>query len=281
MASLSEVRRVPVRLGAVQETLLVPLLGRAEQTRQRTGLIDDPKAVEIVESLDYDFSKWMGTQSLVGATIRAQLFDREVRDFLDQHPDGTVVEIGAGLNTRYERLDNGRAQWIELDLPDSLSLRRQFFEDTERRHMVAANVMDSSWHQELAQHRGPYCFVSEAVLIYLDEPQVETTLRQLVEKFPGSTLVMDTTSAKMVDGQAKHDIMKHLPPESWFRWKCDDPKALDDWGLRLSKSLSLADSPPSTVAAMPWTYRMMLRFVPALVRRMVQGYRINRFVFET
>lgn len=35
-------------------------------------------------------------------------YGRSVADFPAAHPGGTVVEIGTGLNTRCERLDNGR-----------------------------------------------------------------------------------------------------------------------------------------------------------------------------
>ena len=111
---------IAVELGPVQETLLIPLLGPEPSKRKRKrGLVHDPKAVEIVGRLDYDFSRWKGIRSLVGASIRTCMFDEEVAAFLEQHPDGTVVEIGVGLNTRHERLDNGRAHWIEFDLPDS------------------------------------------------------------------------------------------------------------------------------------------------------------------
>ncbi|MEM7180576.1 MAG: hypothetical protein AAF518_06675 [Spirochaetota bacterium] len=47
-----------VELGAVQETLLIPLLGRAMETKKANGILQDTKAVSIVEQLDYDFSKW-------------------------------------------------------------------------------------------------------------------------------------------------------------------------------------------------------------------------------
>ncbi len=43
-------------------------------------------------------------------------------------PEGTVLEIGAGLKTRDERLDNGQASWV--DLTDSIALRRRSFTDT-------------------------------------------------------------------------------------------------------------------------------------------------------
>ncbi|MEL6777615.1 MAG: hypothetical protein AAFO06_10190 [Cyanobacteria bacterium J06597_16] len=50
--------KIPVNLGPVQETLLIPLLGRAVETQKGSGLIRDKKAVEIVDASDYDFSKW-------------------------------------------------------------------------------------------------------------------------------------------------------------------------------------------------------------------------------
>jgi len=271
---------VEVELGPVQKTLLIPLLGRAEETRSGRGLIHDPKSVEIVDALDYDFDKWRNTGTLVGASIRARIFDAEVSSFLERHPEGTVVEIGAGLNTRYERLDNGRAQWLEIDLPDSMKLRERFFSDTERRTMVATDVLQTEWLEQVSNRPPPYCFVSEAVLIYLDESKVRKVVQNLSTRFPGALLITDTTSAKMVDNQHRHGAMKHLRPDSWFRWKCDDPKNIEPWGLRLERSKSLADAPTEVVRAMSLSYRLLLRWAPFVVRRMVQGYGINRFVLS-
>ncbi len=74
-------QKVKVELGPTQTTLLIPLLGRAEETKKPRGLLRDPKAVEIVDALDYDFSKWQGIRSLAGACVRARLFDEEVKTF--------------------------------------------------------------------------------------------------------------------------------------------------------------------------------------------------------
>lgn len=192
--------KIAVELGPVQETLLIPLLARAEETRRGNGIIHDPKAVEIVDSLDYDFTKWHGAGSLVGMTLRTRVFDEQVKRFLNKHPEGTVIEIGAGLNTRFERLDNGTASWIEFDLADSMTLRKVFFQDTERRQMFSGSVLDTDWHQKVLENPSPYCFVSEAVIIYLDGSSVERAIRQMASAFPDSLLVMDGGNAT----QARH-----------------------------------------------------------------------------
>ncbi len=56
-----------------------------------------------------------------------------------------MVEIGTGLNTRFERTDNGQVRWIDLDLPDTIELRRKFFADSDRRNMLAASALEEGW----------------------------------------------------------------------------------------------------------------------------------------
>ncbi|MEM9692761.1 MAG: class I SAM-dependent methyltransferase [Myxococcota bacterium] len=271
-------QRIDVELGPVQETLLIPLLGRARETQKRDGLLQDDKALEIVSRLTYDFDKWEGTQSLQGATFRTLMFDGMVKDFLTRHPDGTVVEIGCGLNTRFERLDNGRATWVELDLPDSMALRRTFFEEAPRLKMIAASVLDPEWLDQL--DAGPTLFVSEAVLIYLEAGEVERALRQIGIRFPGSELIMDTTSSTMVERQARHDVMRTLPETSWFRWRCDDPQSVEAWGLTLKSSRTFVDAEPELVSKLTGWIGIMARWAPWLLRRAIRGYRLNHYVFD-
>lgn len=136
----------PVELGSVQETLLIPLFSRALETARPNGLLKDARAVEIVEQLDYDFSKWPPSSSWSQACVRTRLFDEIALRFLEEHPEGAIVEIGCGLDTRFERIDNGRATWFELDLPDSIALRRSFFEDGPRSGQTDALLVGSGDH---------------------------------------------------------------------------------------------------------------------------------------
>lgn len=266
-----------VDLGPVQETLLIPLFGRAVETARPHGLIRDPKAADIVALIDYDFDKLRRTRTPVGTCLRTHLFDDEVREFLRAQPEGTVVEIGCGLNTRFERLDNGRARWFELDLPDSIELRRRFFEDSPRRTMIAASVLDESWLETVAQTGGPWCFVAEAVLIYFEEADVRRVVERLVRRFPGSILVADTTSTRVVDGRAWCEARRYLPKGVWFRWKCDDPARLAEWGLKLVRSRDFTEVSDDIKARLPLAMRLFARWLPWLMKRKLAGYRINRF----
>lgn len=274
---------VRVELGPIQETLLIPLLARARETeRGERGLLQDQRAVKIVRSLDYDFAKWEGGPSIKGACLRARMFDRTVMDFLDAHPDGTVVEIGCGLDTRFDRVDNGRARWFDLDLPDTIALRRHFFEDEPRRAITTASVLETGWLDQVAATGGPWMFVAEAVLIYLEAPEARRAIVGLAKRFPGARLAFDTTATRLVENQHRHDATRHLPRESWFRWRCDDPREIETWGagLRLLASKSFLDADRSLLRRLPWQFRLPALYAPFLLRHLVGGYRLNLAVVD-
>jgi O-methyltransferase involved in polyketide biosynthesis len=269
---------IKVDLGAVQETLLIPLFGRAQETRKKRGLLRDEKAVEIVDQLDYDFAKWTKARSLVGASLRTRMFDRLVETFLDEHPEGTVVEIGCGLNTRFERVDNGQLRWFDLDLPDVIALRRRFFDDEPRRTMLVGSVLDPEWMDAVAATGGPWLFVSEAVIIYLEPSEARRAIRQIADRFPRGEIAFDTTDRNMVATQGQHDAMRHLSKESWFRWACDDPREVETWrpGLEIIESKTFLDADPDILARLPTPTRLVVRWFPFLMLRKVGGYRLNR-----
>jgi O-methyltransferase involved in polyketide biosynthesis len=265
--------RREVRLGTAQETLLIPLYGRAVETRKKRPLLRDPKAVEMVDSLDYDFSKFDGSRNLGGPVLRGMLFDGWVSEFLHENPGGTVVELGAGLNTRFERHDNGTCHWVDLDLPDSMALRRQFFEPSERRSLVAGSVTEPGWIETVRSHPAPYFFVAEAVLVYLAHPGSEEAIGFIHREFPGSKVAFDTWGKLIVDGQARLDALRQTSAR--LQWSCDDPRELEVWGLRLLESRDIAHPQPTVRAALPLAYRLLLRFIGRSAR--AKAYRMNLF----
>jgi O-methyltransferase involved in polyketide biosynthesis len=262
-----------ISLGTAQETLLVPLYGRATMTRQGSDLIDDHKAVEMIEAIDYDFARFDGSMSLVGSVLRTRIFDRWIARWLEANPTGTVVEIGAGLNTRFERLDNGTARWFELDLAEVISLRRRFFRDTDRRTMLAASVLDDAWHDTVAATGGPWFFAAEAVLIYLEPSEVESVLGAIGRRFPASPFALDTWTTWMRDHQDEHDTISQL--DSSFTWFCDDLAQLDIGGVDLTvqESFTFVDAPTEILDLLPPALRDML---PALANDpQMTSYRQN------
>ncbi|WP_329408126.1 class I SAM-dependent methyltransferase [Nocardia vinacea] len=264
-------------LGEIQETLLIPLYGRATETGKPDGLLHDAKAVEMVEAIDYDFARFNGGRSLLGVVLRTSMIDAWVLDFLDEHPEGTVVEIGAGLNTRFERVDNGTLHWVDLDLPDAMALRSKFFTESDRRRMVAASVLEQSWIDAVKAFPAPYFLIAEGVLIYLDESDVRRALTLITENFLGAYLVLDTSGRWIIDHQDRHDAMKKVTAR--MRWACDDPRELERWhpGLRTLESRDLSQLPDRIRPRVPLPHRIMLRAASAIFPQRFGHYKVNLY----
>ncbi|MFJ3876673.1 class I SAM-dependent methyltransferase [Streptomyces sp. NPDC090077] len=267
-----------VRLGTVQETLLIPLYGRALDARARRPVLGDTEAARMVERIDYDFAKFRGP-SLGGSVLRSAIFDGWVRRFLTEHPDGTVVELGAGLGTRSHRLDNGRARWFDLDLPDTVELRQRLLPDAgPRTTTLAASVLDTDWFDRIAETGGPYLFVSEAVLLYFDDARVRSVVRSLADRFPRAALSFDTAGAAMMRNQDRNPVFKAV--DARMTWTCDDPKSLEDWGLRLRESRTFATPQPEVARTWPRRHRHGMPLLARLLPPLVNAYRMNLFDLE-
>lgn len=232
--------RVPVRLRDVAATLLGPLYARAADARDSLPLLGDDLACELVDRLEHDFSRF-AARPRFAPVVRTLVFDDLVRRFLRVHPTGTVVEIGAGLNTRFERLDNGHQRWFDVDLPEVTTLRRALLPSSSRRTHVAASIVEASWLDLIATARPPVCFVFEAVLGYVGD-QLRTVLERVARRFPGATLAFDLHPRwRLVDGGL---VMSDRPENPLLAGGL--PRAIERWqiGLQLVETTRFLDWTP-------------------------------------
>lgn len=103
-----------IKLGSVQETLLLPLWGRAVETKKQKPLLIDEKAVSIINSIHYDFtviSENINKISKASWIARSIYFDNKIKEFINLYPEATIVNIGCGLDTTFDRVDNGKIKW--------------------------------------------------------------------------------------------------------------------------------------------------------------------------
>jgi len=259
-----------VELGLVQQTLFFPLLARARETESRRPLLRDPKAVELVRAIDFDPAAFQSLMRFI-VVIRTMILDWWVRQFLADHPGGTVVELGTGLNTRFERTDNGSVHWIDLDLPDTIELRRRFFHDTDRRRMLAASLLDEDWLPEVEGLPGPYFFVSDGVLVYLREEDVTSALARIAARFPGSGLAFDTYPQAALKWEHKMAAKRGV---ALWQWSCDDPRTLERLGLRLLESARPTRPPAGVRSSLPARYRYLLSLADPIIG---QGTTVSLF----
>jgi O-methyltransferase involved in polyketide biosynthesis len=117
--------------------------------------------------------------------VRTAVLDKQVGSF-GKAPDGLIVNLGAGLDTRLYRLDNEVVHWIELDLPGVISFRRRLEEPVSERHpLIAGSVLDEDWIAEVKRDDGAkVLLIAEGLLPYFAEEERRKSSVILRSTFP-------------------------------------------------------------------------------------------------
>lgn len=250
-----------VNLKDVSETLLIPLYIRAKETQRPDAILKDEKAFAMVKQIDYDFSriKLAGHDEL-GIILRVREFDRFVRSFLDKHPESTVVHIGCGLDTRFERVDDGRVEWYDLDLPDVIELRRQFIQvESERYHLLSCSVFDFEWMEVAGKHSPhPFLFIAEGVFPYFEEAQIKSLVLEIRDAFPGAELVCDAHTPFVIFMDNLQLAFSKV--EARLHWGLKHGKDMEGWGegIRMLEEWFYFGSDEPRVRPYHWMRRIPL-----------------------
>ena len=177
--------KIKIELGEVQQTLFLPLWGRAQESSRAHPVLVDRAAQALIERLDYDFAglaKKISPLSRAAWIMRALTVDRVIREFLLTSPQGTIINLGCGLDTTFERVDNGELTWYDLDLPDVIALRSRLIPQSERRHFIAGSLLEPEWLQQV-HATGRVLVVAAGVLYYSERKEIRHFLVNLSNRF--------------------------------------------------------------------------------------------------
>ena len=219
----------------VAETLLIPLYMRAKESRRKNPILNDPAAERLAESLDYDYSRFDGARlSEVGCVVRGWYFDNAVRRFLRKHERAVVVNVGCGLDTRFQRTGcDTDAIFYDLDLPEVIGLRRQLLPEQPRNCYLSASLLETEWMDELRARHPDACFifVVEGVLMYFYEKQVRAFLHSVAVRFGGGEIWFDVCGTMMSRHGVKPDSLRGH--EAQIRSGLSDGHVVEQWEPRL------------------------------------------------
>lgn len=224
----------PVLKGTA-ETMLQCFYARAMHSRNPKNKFRDEKAEELVDRLDYDFSKASkDTAMSSGIVARSVVFDELVSDFINKNPDCTVVNIACGLDTRAYRMDNGRLTWYNLDLPETIEVRDSVFKESGRISTVACSVLDAAWVKQI-KVRGKMLFIIEGLTMYMTADEVKTMLGIIRDNFDNAYVCMETLCPMFVKKEGLEKSIKATGATfTWGANSFDDLKGIAD-GFRKVK----------------------------------------------
>jgi O-methyltransferase involved in polyketide biosynthesis len=231
-----------IRLTKEKETLLVPLYSKAFESQQAHPIIVDPKAEEILQAIEYDFADLrIPKQTLITLAMRAKKLDSYVRDYLGRTENPLVLHLGCGLDSRVLRVGAQKGEWYDLDYPDVIELRKEFFNETNHYHMIASSVTDHTWLNQVRENN-PACIIAEGLLMYLHEDEVRQLFVDLQEHLPSSEVAFDAYSRLTARSVNNHPSIKKTGAR--IHWGIDNAEQIATWGkgIRLIEEWYFTDS---------------------------------------
>jgi len=204
-----------MKLSEVSKTSILTLICRAVGAKKKAYSFNDQKALEIYD-LVYDFStkserQWMvkvkkkyrclSRKSVKVICNRAVTFDKITNEFVESNSSGTIINLGCGFDTRFWRIISGNYRYIELDLPEVMSLKTQLLEGQINYECLGISVLDTSWIDQVTKNGNEnFLIIAEGLFMYLPKEEVVKLIQVIARRFSNSQLVFDSVHEKYTKG---------------------------------------------------------------------------------
>lgn len=238
-----ETMKYSIEKNTVQETLVIPVYARKMCSELYPRLFYDETAFRLIEQVDYDFSvlekrsgSLMQRFGFLEAAMRQNDLAWEVRDYLREHPNAAVVNLGCGLDDTGRSCDNGTCKIYNLDFPDVIAVRDTLLPAGEREENIPCDLNDTAWFSKIDASGGAVFFAA-GVFYYFLAPQVKALVLAMAEAFPNGRIVFDAAGKKAVKLMLKTWIRQAKIQDVGAYFSVEDAKTeLSAWSdsLRVS-----------------------------------------------
>jgi O-methyltransferase involved in polyketide biosynthesis len=229
----------------LEDSLFLTLYARALDNRRDHPILGDPRADQIVHTLEYDYDKLHpDTNLILNVALRAKKLDQVTSAFLARHPDAIGLDLGAGLDTRADRIDPpSTVDWYDVDFPAVAAARQRLVPERPNGHVIAADVRDPAWLDAIPGDR-PAIIVADGLMGFLTEDELVSLWNRLVDHFPAGELVFNSYTrfaiwiARHARGTKSVADLVKFPG-------LDDPREPEGWNpkLRLVREILLSREP--------------------------------------
>lgn len=238
-----------VNVRGVSQTMLQTLAIRAFR-------MSDALAMSLLRRLNFDFSTAARDEALSQAVVaRTLALDSLTASYIAAYPRGVVVNLAAGLDTRFHRLHTADVTWFNVDLPDVADARARLLGHSKNLFNIAADATTAAWAEkvnaQLVQLRAaapaatnttmntatriadaqpdalpmhqPVLVLMEGLSMYLNDQQMRSILHVAADAFPHAMFVAEALTP--------HAAMTAVMPSisvtgSRFTWGADHGDAL-------------------------------------------------------
>ncbi|MEM1120391.1 MAG: class I SAM-dependent methyltransferase [Bacteroidota bacterium] len=183
-------QKTKANLIEVPETMLWTLHNRANEAMRPNGIIQDDKCVEIYQSINYNYRRSFGPAEPSHAS-RSITFDHAVRQFLKKYPNGTIVNLGEGLETQRFRVPTEKVLWLTVDLSEAIEIRERYIQPDEWHLHCPYSALDRQWF-DLVPKDQPVFVAAQGLFMYFKEQEVIGLVRDICHTFDAGQIMFDT-----------------------------------------------------------------------------------------
>lgn len=213
--------------------LLIPVIVRAIETGKPDPVLKDETSSEIIKGLDCDLTSLISSINEMrrAAIIASSLcFENIIRNFIRRYPDATLVNLGCGLDTTYERINNSSIHWYDLDSDYVMEIRKLFLSETSNRKFLTSSFIEGKWFKEIIR-KDHIMFVANGVFYRYDYEAIKRFFKKLTSFFPLSELTFDVFSTAGVKFVSR--LTGKTADDSAVKWGIRNSKEILSWDKHL------------------------------------------------
>jgi len=211
-------------LSQVSRTAILLLICRAVEAEKNKSEFNDPMAVLCLERLmplaSEEEKRWIikrkrmyeGIQArdAKAGVRRGKAFDNAANRFIADNPKCTVINLACGFDTRFWRIENEKCNYIELDLPGVIKLKKEILKDHLGYELIGLSVLDTSWIDQVTINGNTgFLILAEGLFPWIPPEDAIRLFKEIGERFYQSQLVLDMVPEKYTLGIWKKLVRLH------------------------------------------------------------------------
>jgi O-methyltransferase involved in polyketide biosynthesis len=228
-------------LSQVSRTAILLVICRAVESEKNKPVFNDPMAVLCLERLmsitTEEDKRWIirhkrlyegiqGRDAKAGIR-RMKAFDATANRFIADNPNCTVINLACGFDTRFWRIENEKCNFIEIDLPEVINLKKEILKEHLGYEVIGGSVLDTSWIDQVTRNGNTdFLLIAEGLFMWFPPQEAVRLFKEMGERFYRSQLVLDMVPEKYTKGIWKRFIRLH---------------SRIDWGLDVSWDFGIKD----------------------------------------
>lgn len=179
------------------KTLFIPLYGKALMSKKDLFL-KDLKAEEIINKIDYDFTKLKQSKWLsMYMSLRGLIIDELTNKYLSNNKNTTVIHLGCGLDSRCIRIKDNYKIWYDLDYEEVIKVRKEFYKENDKYKMIGSSVLDYDWLDNIDENNN-ILIIMEGLTMYLSRTEIIELISKIDNKFKNVHFIFDAYTNKAV-----------------------------------------------------------------------------------